>query len=397
MSELKTEVKKEKLWSLAFIIILFINAINGTATYMVNPNFADYLVSKGAAFEFTGLISSLLSWIALLLRPFSGAISDRANKKVVMLISYVVTAICMMLYSMTDSLTVLTIVRIIHGMAFGVSGTISMAYATSYIPMERMGEGIGYVGIATLSSSFIGPQLGDFVVETFGSHAVFFAAGLLMVVDVLLIFSIKGQKQEAKAKEVVKKKISFDDFFAKELIFYVLFIGMFSFGNGIISYYLKTMGNARGIPNITLFFTAYSLVLFASKPISGKLLDAKGADVILYPSYIIAAIGMFVLGGAYSLLPVLIAAVLKAIGQGSGAPAIQSQAIKMFGKERSGVAISTLFIGQDLGNAIGPVVASGLIVSKGYTFVFWGYAVLLLITDVIYFLYRRYQQAKEKQ
>ena len=106
---------------------------------------------------------------------------------------------------------------------------------------------------------------------------------------------------------------------------------------------------------------------------------------------------MFVLGGAYSLLPVLIAAVLKAIGQGSGAPAIQSQAIKMFGKERSGVAISTLFIGQDLGNAIGPVVASGLIVSKGYTFVFWGYAVLLLITDVIYFLYRRYQQAKEKQ
>lgn len=80
--------EQNRLWTVPFILVLFVNALNGISSYMVNPAMPEFLVSKGIPFALTGLISSLLSWVALAMRPFSGAMSDRFNKKKIMFVSY---------------------------------------------------------------------------------------------------------------------------------------------------------------------------------------------------------------------------------------------------------------------------------------------------------------------
>ena len=159
---------------------------------------------------------------------------------------------------------------------------------------------------------------------------------------------------------------------------YVFLIGLFSFGNGIISYYLINFGEVRGIANIALFFTVYSVAMLIMKPFVGKLQDARGIRVILIPAFLIYAVGMVLLANAYSLTPVLIAAVFKAIGQGNGSPAIQAESVKKLGLERNGVAISTCLIGQDLGNALGPIFASYVVNFSNYGSMFMLYALMLL-------------------
>lgn len=72
---------KNQLWTLPFILVLAVNALNGISSYMVNPSMPQFLTAKGIPFALTGFISSLLSWVALGMRPFSGAMSDRLNKK----------------------------------------------------------------------------------------------------------------------------------------------------------------------------------------------------------------------------------------------------------------------------------------------------------------------------
>ena len=202
-------------------------------------------------------------------------------------------------------------------------------------------------------------------------------------------------KYEHKPKDSsANRKFKLEDFFAKELLLYVILISILTLGNGIISYYLVDFGESRGIENISLFFTAYSITLLIIKPFIGKLQDKKGIKVILYPAFVLYAIGIVILSKAYTLIPVLIAAILKALGQGNGTPAIQAESVKRLPSDRSGVAISTCFIGQDIGNAVGPIFASSTAGVVGYEMMFMIYAYLLILGFSLYILFNYFNKRK---
>ena len=382
---------KEKLWSLPFILLLISHSLNLIITYMMNPVFTQYLSEKGVIFSLTGILSSILSWIAMVIRPFAGAASDRFDRKKMMIFSYLASAVCLYCYSIADSLWQIVLIRVIHGIIFGISGTVSMALASSYVPISRMAEGVGYVALASLMGNLFGPYLGSLITDNYSIKVLFMICSVLSIICGLIVTVVPYHNVHNSVSK--KEKLSFSDFFMKELIIYVVLIGLFSVGNGIISYYLKLMGNERGIENISLFFTVYALSMLVVKPFAGKLQDKVGISMIIYPSLILFAIGIMILARAYTLKLVLLAAVLKAIGQGCGSPAIQAEAIKQSGKEKSGVASSTIMIGQDLGNAMGPIYAGMVIPLLDYQGMYDILAILLVVGCVIYYFYSR--KAKE--
>lgn len=378
--------KHIKLWTLSFILLLTVNALNGISSFMVNPSMPIFLESKGVAFEVTGIISSILSWVALVIRPFSGAMSDKLNRKKLMFYSYLATALCMIGYSFSVNFVMVIFVRIIHGIAFAISGTISMAFATSFIPKNRIAEGISYMGIAMLLGTMIGPQLGTMISSVYGFEPIFICSAVLCIVCLVIIQTVP-YKYVSEKDENGKVSISFNNFFAKELVLYVVMIALFSFGNGIISYYLVNFGAVRGIANIALFFTVYSVAMLVMKPFAGRIQDLKGIRVILYPAFLFYALGMALLAKSYTLFPVLIAAVFKAVGQGNGTPAIQAESIKKLGIKRNGVAISTCLIGQDIGNALGPIFASYVVMKTDYESMFLLYSAMLVVGLVVYYYF----------
>lgn len=374
---------RKNFWTVSFIVLLTVNFLNGTCTYMINPSLPSFLVDKGVLFEYTGIISSILSWVALFIRPFAGALSDAYNRKRLLLVSYFIVCICFFLYPVINSVVLLIVVRIIHGVFFSIAGTVCMSFATNFIRTESLGEGLGYFTLATQVSNIVGPQIGNFINEHMGIRFSFIIASLLECINIILILSLKYEF--VRTKEM--KRIELKNLFAIELFPLLLFISVFSLGNGIISYYLNSFGIARGIANITVFYSVYSITMVLIKPSVGKLIDKKGFSFVLFPSYFINAAGMFILAGAKSIIPVIIAALCKAFGQGCGTPAIQSEAVKIMGKEKSGVAISTIYIGQDLGNAIGPVYASFMIPVINYGGMFSLYGLLLVSTGLLLRLY----------
>ena len=383
--------KQSKMWNLPFVLLLIASAVNTINGYMINPVFSQYLISNGIDFIYTGSISSLLSWMALAFRPFWGAKCDSADLKKLAMVAYGGIAISVLSYNFVHSMALIIVARIIHGIFFGLSSTLSVAFAIKYVPQDRIAEGVSYIGVASLLGNLIGPQFGSMISDSYGISALFITCFIMGLLCMILTAFVPYTRE---IKEYVKKSKSFDDYFEKKLIVYVILIGIFSIGNGIISYYLKPMGELRNISNISLFFTVYALVLVVIKPFVGKLQDKVGLKLILYPAYIFYAIGVIILANSYSLIPVLIAAVFKAIGQGSGTPAIQAEAIKKIGTERSGVASSTVMIGQDLGNAIGPIYASTVIPTIGYTNMYVIYVGLLILAIVIYYVYNKKEEGK---
>ena len=377
---------KERIISIPFILIFIINVLGGSASYMINPILPSYLVSRGAPMAITGFISSLMSLVALFGRPFSGAAGDRFNKKTLMIISYILSIICLYLYSIADTIGMVVFVRILNGIAFALSGTVSLAFGAEFIPLSRLGEGLSYLGIATIISTMIGPQFGDMVIAVLGLDYVFLVAAILYAICAILTIVlpykfIKSEKDQFKFK--------LEDFFAFDLLMYVFLIGMLSVGNGILLYYLKDYGTARSIANITLFYTVGSIATMLTKPITGKLIDKKDISIILYPSFVITAIFAFMFAKANALPLVLVAAIFKSVGYGTGTAAIQTEAVKRLGIKKAGVASSTCYIGMDIGNTLGPTVGAYVISQSGYGTLFSGYTIILLLCIPLYYFYHK--------
>ena len=379
--------EKDRIFTIPFLMVLCMSVISGSASYMVNPILPSFLVSRGAPMEITGIISSLMSLVALFGRPFSGAASDHFNKKKIMVLSYILSIFCLFLYSKANTVPMIIAVRILNGIAFSLSGTVSMAFGADFLPLNRLGEGLSYIGIGTVISTMIGPQLGEFVEARYGMEQIFIWASVLNLICAIGTYLIPYHPQVQPKKE--KFVFKAENFFAPELFMYVFLIGMLSIGNGILLYYLKDYGTNRGIANISLYYTVSSITTVLTKPFTGKWMDRKGIAYTLYPAFVISAVFAFCFARAHALPLVLFAAVLKAIGQGSGQSAIQADSVKKLGLERSGVASSSCYIGMDLGNVLGPAIGAFIISGSGYALLFDMYAVLLLLCIPIYWLYTK--------
>ena len=391
---LQGPVSSEKLWTRPFISFLIINIILSTATQMVTPLLPSYLISMGATLTLAAAVTSIISAVALIARPFTGAANDFMNRKMLMFVSSLLIGLCVLGYAFAKSVGLIVSFRILHGLAFSFQSTTMLAFASTFIPRKRIGEGIGYMGMAYIISFSIGPSLGIFLYDNYGNAVCFATSAIISIVAALAILRVPYTFTKKEKPEGYKFKIKINNLIAKELLFLAAFIGIFSIGNGLINTYIKIIGDERSILNIGLYFTANAITMFAIRPLAGRILDKKGLTFILIPSYLVASVAMFFIGAASALWMIIFAGVLKAIGQGSGGPAIQAASIKILGKERSGVAASTCFIGQDIGNIIGPLLGGVIATNFGFANLFYDYAVFLIITCVGFFIYSRLTKEK---
>ena len=372
-------------------MLIAINFGSGVAGYMTVPLVAKYVMTFGADITTASAVSGILSLVAMFMCPVAGVLSDRINKKKLLIITEAAYAVCLGLHAFARSLIALLLLRAVTGIFFSLSNVLTIAYASSYIPKSRMGEGLGYFGLVVPLVQAAGPSIGLGLRDSIGYGAVFTGAALAALAAMICVAVLPYNAPEPSGQ---KKTLKFNDIFAVRFIWLMLLTALFSSANGLISTYLDILASERSITNISIFFTVFSVVLIIFKPLTGKLLGSRGMYLVIIPAVVFAALGMFFVGIASSLWVMLIAAVCKALGQGAGTPTIQAHAVKMLDKSHSGVAVSTIQIGQSLGNSIAPVLGSFLVKPFGYTTMFCGFGGIILVAG---FLFLILQARREKK
>lgn len=382
MNDNKT--KKKSLWTPIFIVAMLIDTFSSLSSYMTNPIMADYLLYKGVSFELTGILSSLISWVSMLFRPISGWMSDNYNKKKIMILSHGVTFICMIMYTIAPSASFIVPIRIIHGIAFGFTATLSITFATTFIEKDVIAEGLAYLSLGAFVASMFGPQLGSWIASIASISVAFLVAGSLSLIAFILILFLPYKYMEI---EKTKLHISLNEIICPKIIPYMVIICLFTLGKSVITYYLNNFGTERAIANVSLYFTVNSLALILTQPLFSKIHDSKGMAYVMYPSFVFAIVSLCVLARSYSLFGVLIAAILNAVGQGTASSALQADSVKIAGEKDSGVAITTCLVGMDIGYAIGPVIGSNLIATVGYTATFGIFALLVVVGMLCFYIF----------
>lgn len=346
-----------KIWNKYFIFILIINTLNFFSFNMTATILSKYLVELGTSVSTAGVIVGLFSITSLICRPFSGIMADTFRNVSILKASNIMIALGFLGFTLTSNVTLLTLLRILVGIGFAFSGTCQIALASKFIPDDKMGEGIGYLGLGNVLGSAVAPGLGLAIADAFGMPTTFFVSSLFALVGFLLLHFFHEPKKEKKGRNA----IHIDDIIALKTLPLTAISATYSFSNGIIASYLVLFSDALNITGISVYFTVYALFLFLIRPLAGKLMDKKGLRVTVIPGLLLTALSMILLARSNSLSVILLTAILRAIGQGAGQPSLQAACIELVGKKKSGVATSTFYLGADVAQGFGPMIGGAIL------------------------------------
>ncbi|MHD0398661.1 MFS transporter [Staphylococcus simulans] len=388
------------LWTRDFIFITLINFLMYIIHYALIVTVTSFTIDTFHAGEGMGGLAAGIFIIGMLFgRLFTGKYIDQLNLKKTLLASLVFSFVAIGLYFLIHSLIVLIIVRLIHGIAFGMASTTTGTYSSTIVPEDRKGEGIGYYALSTTVASAIGPFLGILVNQRFSFESNFIVCLICILLAGVLSLFISNIRQPMvnteKAEANPPKGIG--QFLQKQAIpisIVIVFVGIaYSSVLAFLDSYASHIGLAAAA---SFFFVVYAFSTFIVRPITGKVFNNYGANKVVYPVLVLFVIGLVLLSVTHSSWMLLFSAIFIGIGYGTLIPSFQTIAIQASPPEKIGLATSTFYIFADLGAGAGPTLLGVLIGSVGYRNLYMLMALLLVGVIVLYyFLHGRKHKTME--
>ncbi|WP_107923756.1 MFS transporter [Lysinibacillus parviboronicapiens] len=394
------EATRHKLWTKDFLIVSLINFTITLIFYLLMVTIAGYAVEQfGASTSTAGLVSSIFIIGTLFGRLGTGRIIGDWGSKKTLFCGLLLFMLSTMSYFLAGNLPLLMLNRLVQGIALGVASTATGTIIAQILPADRRGEGIGYYSLSAILATAIGPFVGILLTQLFADYRMIFAVdSVLAIICFMMYFIVTVPDAPNKAKDLAAKtgfKVSnFIEMRAVPIAFVALVIG-FAY-SGVMSFMTFYAKELDLVTAGSYFFIVYAIVILATRPFTGKLLDARGANIVIYPCLVLFAIGMYAFSAATSTVVFLIAAACIGVGYGNFNSVAQAIAIKVTPNERLGLATSTYFILYDLGLGVGPYFLGFFAPTIGYSAIFLTMVFVILLSIVLYyFLYGKYENLKQ--
>lgn len=388
-------MNQEKLWTKEFIITSLINFLSTTVFYLLIVIVGVYAKEiYHASTSQAGLATGIFIIGTLIGRLFIGRSIETLGNKKTLFIGTLFFALSTLLYFIQLNIVLFLLVRFIHGVTMGIVGTATGTVIALIIPPKRKGEGIGYYSLSSTLATAIGPFIGILLSEHLNYSSVFTLCFALGLISFITAFIIKvpevTRKTENKTKGI--KLSNFIEPVAMPISF-IMFVSALCY-SGVLSFISFYAREVNLVEAASFFFLVYSIAILFSRPFTGRLLDLKGANYVMYPGFILFAIGLIVLSMAENSITLLLAGVLIGLGYGNIQSCTQAIAIKLTPVHRMGLATSTFFIFLDGGLGFGPYLLGYIVPLTTYSKLYFLLSFVVLFTIFLYFmLYAR----KEKR
>ena len=354
---LNPSLKKDTIWTPTFISIFIANFATQMGQFMMNTLIPKYVNYLGATASVVGMVTSMFAVTALALRPITGPAFDYFSKKKLYMLSVFTIVIAFIGYSTAQSVPVMVVFRLLHGIGIGCTAPLGLAIASDSLPSDKIGSGVGIFSLGQAVASAIGPSIGLSLAKGIGYSATFMIGAAVMGIACALCFFIKDLPVQNRGKF----KISPDRIFAKQAILPAVLYAFVSLAYSCINSFIAIYGDERGVEQIGLFFTAYALVLIFSRPMSGSISDRFGVGKVIVPGCLLFALSFFIISFASSLPMFLLAGAVSACGYGALQPAVQALCMRSVPRDRRGAAANTNYAGADVGQLLGPVISGRIV------------------------------------
>lgn len=374
---------EEKLFNKNYLCLCAANFLFFFSFYLLLPVLPFFIMEQfQAGNAVIGTVISCYTLATLVVRPFSGYMMDTFKRKPLYLLALSIFTAVFCGYPFATTITMLIAIRIVHGLAFGLTSVGGNTLVIDVVPSEHRGEGIGYFGVANNLAMAVGPMTGLFVYEHLSFNAIFMGC-----MACSLLAALFASRIQTRVRPPVKRPpISLDRFILVKGLFAGVSFAMLAFAYGQISNYIALYAKDMGLTiSSGLFFTVYAVGLIVSRLFSGKMVDkgrvtqtiAMGLGIVVF-----ALLGLGLchhvnrLGSSYTAVAFLLIALCCGMGFGAAFPAFNALFINLGTNAQRGTATSTYLTTWDLGLGIG--IFSGGMLSEHFSF-----SAAYLVADVV--------------
>lgn len=424
-----------------FLLLATVNLAMFFGFQMTNVGLPVYVAQLGASAQMVGLVGTVMTITAVVVRIFAGPLLDRFGRKGALVGGSVIMTASIFSYAVFPIVGVILGVRLLQGVGWGLGSTASSTMAADVIPKRRFAEGMGYFALTNAISSALAPAVSIALVQGPGAHyMIYVAAGCTGLAFVLALFqrntasrlapagSAAGSSTKTPNEQVAQTSIpaeqaptaqaersappeqartaqvappapieqaptaqarppapaSFlDTVFERRAVFPGSLMLLVNIGFGCITSFIALHGLEQGVSNVSIYFVAYAVVTLASRPLIGRLIDRYGYRMPSILSCLGTVLTLVLIGLANSAPLFALAGALAGIGIGTAMGVFQAMAVASVEPWRRGVATSTYFIAFDVGIAIGSLVGGMVAGALGYTAMYFVVAAFPLLAGML--------------
>lgn len=390
-------IQKEKLFNTGFITITTINFIVFLIYYCFVVITAKFATSElGANPAQAGFAAGIYIIGTLIARLYIGKKLELIGRKQMLRFGAIIYLITTIAYLISTNIIILDTVRFLNGFAYGTISTAANAIVTAYIPKSRNGEGINYYGLSTSLAAAIGPFIGILLLPIVGFKSVIILAIVLSVLVTVACYLFPVQNIElTDDHKKLLNSWSLNTFIEYKVLFIsiVAFLIGLSYSSvlGFLSIYADNLGLSTAG---AFFFVVYALIITLTRPFAGQIFDAKGENAVMYPSFIFLAIGLLTLSYTTTSFMLLLSGALIGLGYGTFMSNGQAVCLKLVESSKVSIALSTYFIGLDLGLGFGPYALGTVHSFLSYSGIYVLCAVLTVAVAILYAIFYKGKDAK---
>ncbi len=335
----------------------FVALVSGVTLYFLGLNMTLSVLplfvegELGGTDAQVGIAVSSFGLAAACIRPIIGPLGDRHGRQRLIVSGAIVAGLATIATATAASLGMVIAFRALAGLGEAAVFVGAASAAQDLATDERRGEAASYFSLAIYSSLFLGPPLGEWISETFGTDTAWVLAGGLAVVAASTGIVAPGAPAEPPPKP--ERRVLLHRAALRPGA--VLFLGLLGY-TGFLAF-AALHAEEVGIANTGTVFTVFALVIIFLRIFAAKLPDQLGPVRTSRISLSCGAIGLAVLAVWTEPVGVYVGAAILAVAQSFLFPALFALVVDNAPDAERSHAISTLSMFFDLAFGLGgPVI-----------------------------------------
>ena len=388
-----------RLFTAVFLGIVGVTLFCYVTGQGLNAGTSVYIDRLGGSATLAGIGAAVFSAAAIVGRLVSGLLADTRGRLLVMVTGAIVLIAGVVGAAVSASLDLAMLWRTLQGLGFSAVTTAAATAAADVLPVERLGEGIGYYGLGQALAMSVGPAIAIALVATDPAENLFWGLAVAAAVSLALCVLCRYERdperlpesatyrrlaekaardaasaqKEAAAKGQSAQAKGEREHGAKAFLHAALEPGALAggiplmvispaFGFGI--FFVGLLGTQLGVGNAGLFYTlsAVSMIVvrISSKAFMDRVLPIKlfsvavASGVVCYALLLVVTLGVLADGGRDAVF--YLAGIFYGLCLGLTLPVNQTVAVKNSPAERWGAANGLFLLMIDLGIGLASIV-----------------------------------------
>jgi predicted MFS family arabinose efflux permease len=278
----------------------------------------------------------------------------------------------------TTSVTLLFCLRILQALGYVIFSTAGNALVGRLASVEERSAKIAYFGLAANFAMTLTPGVTDLVLPHIGLSPLFWIAGGIAVVAGMMTRFLHFSPANSGSVHNPGTEPSALWHFPNQLWIAMLVAALFGVGFGAYFQYFAVLLERRAILAAPVY-AAYGISIIATRLLLGRYLDRIGLGRVLTMAALVMAIGLFVAAFGTSVMLLVGAAALIAIGGGFFHPMLIAHHVTLL-PDRPGWAVACFYFGFDAGIGIGAWLLGVILDWSGLTALYLAASLLTLLT-----------------